>query len=241
MTLDYLLEDVSGDPAAYRDGMIALMERMTQSLARRGLARPVFLSAFECGTQDVTSGYALDGQWDLAWNHADHQLIFSGPSYAFPLDDTGRLTDQGRSAKAAQSAAALLALQDGQHWHCPTIQLAERVGTHIRLICEAMAPLEIDPNDPFGAGPTAGFRLDGVTNGAKIKSVSIDPKDRKTVLVTCTRRPEGPDLHIAYAHGAQPAAGPYPANRGALRDTWGKADLHRWALPARLRVTDGAR
>lgn len=236
VTLDYVLEDISGDPTAYRDGMIALMERITRSMAKHGLARPVFLSAFDCGTQSITHGPALDGQWELSWNHADHQLVFTAPAYAFEIDDTGRLTDAGRRAKAALSATALLATQEGQRWQCPTIQLAERHGTSIRLICEAMEGLEIDATDPFGAGPHAGFRLDGVTNGAKLKSVSIDPKDRKTVILTCTKRPEGDDLYVAYAHGAEFTTGPYPANRGALRDVSGQ----RWALPARLRVTDGA-
>ncbi len=240
VTLDYLLEDISGDPAAYRDGIIALMERITRGMANHGLARPIFLSAFDCGTQTITSGPALDGQWELSWNHADHQLVFTGPSYAFAIDDTGRLTDEGRRAKAAQSAAALLAVQAGQRWQCPTIQLAERDGKDIRLICEAMAALEVDPADPFRAGPHAGFRLEGVTNGAAINSVSIDSKDRKSVVLACTKRPEGEDLFVTYAHGADPVPGLYPANRGSLRDASGADGVHRWALPARLRVQDGA-
>ena len=240
VTLDYVLEDVSGDPAAYRDGMIGLMERITRTLAAQGLARPVFLSGFDCGTQDITTGPALDGQWDLSWNHGDHQLVHTCPSYAFAIDDTGRLTDAGRSAKAAIAAEALLATQAGKRWLCPTIQLAERDGATIRLTCEAMDPLLIDPADPFGAGSAAGFALDGVTNDARIKTVTIDPADPKAVLLRCTKRPEGSDLHVSYAHGQPPAAGAYPANRGALRDTWGADGLHRWALPVRLRVTGGA-
>jgi hypothetical protein len=235
VTLDYVLEDISGNATAYRDGMIALMERITRSMAKHGLARTVFLSAFDCGTQTITSGPALDGQWELSWNHADHQLVFTAPSYAFPIDDTGRLTDEGRRTKADIAANALLAVQAGQHWRCPTIQLAERHGKEIRLVCEAMDILEIDAADPFNAGPLAGFRLDGATNGAALKSVSIDPKDRKAVILTCTKPPEGADMTVSYAHGAEPGTGPYPANRGALRDGGG-----RWALPARLRVTDGA-
>lgn len=235
VTLDYVLEDISGDPTAYRDGMIALMERITRSMAKHGLARPVFLSAFDCGTQTITTGPALEGQWELSWNHADHQLVFTAPSYAFPIDDTGRLTDDGRRSKAEIAADALLAVQAGQRWLCPTIQLAERHGTTIRLVCEAMEALEIDAADPFGTGPLAGFRLDGVTNGARLKSVSVDPKDRKTLILTCTKQPEGADLTVSYAHGADPGNGPYPSNRGALRDSGA-----RWALPARLRVTDGA-
>jgi len=239
ITLDFALEDLSGDPIAYRDGMIALMERVTRSMAKRGLSRPVFLASFDCGTQSITTGPALHGQWELSWNHADHQLVIPCPAYAFAIDDTGRLTDAGRRQKAAIGAEALLAVQSGERWLCPTIQLAERSGTDIRLICAAKDPLRLDPADPFGAGRTFGFRLDGVTNSATLRSVKVDPNDPKALILHCSKRPEGADLHLAYAHGAQASTGPHPANRGALRDAWGQNGLRRWALPARLRVTDG--
>ena len=35
VVLDYTLEDLTGDPVAYRDGMIALMERMTRGMAKQ--------------------------------------------------------------------------------------------------------------------------------------------------------------------------------------------------------------
>jgi hypothetical protein len=234
-----VLEDVSGDPIGYRDGILALMERITRSLGALGFSRPVFLAGFDCGTHRITTGPALYGQWELSWNHGDHQLVFTSPSYAFAMDDTGRLTDAGRRAKAEISAEALLAVQAGGKWLCPTIQLAERAGNDIRLICEAADNLVIDAADPFGAGPQAGFRLDGVTNGAKIKKVEIDPKDRRVVILRCSKRPEGA-VEVAYAFGAAPHDGPYPANAGALRDAWGQGSLHRWALPARLTLTEGA-
>ena len=44
---------------------------------------------------------------------------------------------------------------------------------------------------------------------------------------------------VTYAHAAQPGEGPYPANRGALRDAWGEGARRRWALPARLKLTGG--
>lgn len=239
VTLDYVLEDVSGDALAYRDGILALMERITRSLGALGFSRPVFLAGFDCGTHRITTGPALHGQWELSWNHSDHQLVFTAPSYAFAIDDTGRLTDAGRRAKAELSAEALLAVQSGAKWLCPTIQLAERAGNDIRLICEAADTLVIDAADPFGAGASAGFRLDGVTNDAKIKKVEIDPKDRRAVILRCSKRPEGA-VEVAYAFGAAPNDGPYPANAGALRDAWGQGGLHRWALPARLTLTEGA-
>jgi hypothetical protein len=237
VTLDYVLEDISGDPVAYRDGMLALMERITRAMTKRGLARPVFLAAFDCGTQEITEGAALEGQWELSWNHGDHQLIFTAPSYSFAIDDTGRLTDEGRRAKAAITTEALLVHQSGKSWRCPTIQLAERDGKDIRLTLEAETPLVIDKADPFHAGKAAGFRLDGVTNGATIKAVEIDEKDQRMVILRCSKRPEGPELQVAYAFGAAPGSGPYPANAGALRDEWEKDGLYRWALPARLKVT----
>jgi hypothetical protein len=238
VVLDYTLEDLTGDPVAYRDGMIALMERITRGMAKWGLARPVFLAAFDCGTQTVTHGPGLEGQWELSWNHGDHQLVFAAPSYAFQIDDTGRLTDAGRTAKASLLADALLAVQAGGRWQCPTIQLAERAGKDIRLICAASDGLVIDEGDPFGAGKTAGFALHGVTNGAKITGVEIDKTDAKAVILRLSKRPEG-QVFVTYAHAAEPGAGPYPANRGSLRGDFGEGSCRRWALPARLKLTDG--
>ena len=236
VVLDYTLEDLSGDPVAYRDGMIALMERITRGMAKEGLARPIFLSCFDCGTQDVTRGPGLEGQWELSWNHSDHRLVLAAPSYAFQIDDTGRLTDAGRSEKAALLAEALLAVEGGGKWLCPTIQLAEWTAEGIRLTCEAQEPLVLDPDDPFAAGPLAGFALEGVTNGARLTGVGIDTGDPKAVVLTCSGRPEG-NVFVTYAHAAAPASGPYPANRGALRSDHGEGRLRKWALPARLKLT----
>jgi hypothetical protein len=236
--LDYTLEDLTGDPLAYRDGMIALMERITRGMAKQGLARPVFLAAFDCGTQTVTRGPGLEGQWELSWNHGDHRLVFAAPSYAFRIDDTGRLTDEGRAEKAVLMTEALLAIHGGGKWLCPTIQLAERAGRDIRLICEAQDGLVIDRDDPFAAGKLAGFALEGVTNGAKITGVEVDKADAKAVVLTCSKQPEG-EVYVTYAHAAAPREGPYPANRGALRGDFGDGAIRRWALPARLKLTGG--
>ncbi len=238
VVLDYTLEDLTGDPVAYRDGMIALMERITRGMAQRGLARPIFLTSFDCGTQEVTRGPGLEGQWELSWNHADHQLVFAAPSYAFQIDDTGRLTDAGRAEKAFLMTEALLAVHGGGRWHCPVIQLAERAGDHIRLVCEAQDALVIDPDDPFDAGETAGFALEGVTNGATLTGIEFGKHDTKAILLRCSHRPEG-EIHVTYAYGSKPGTGPYPANRGALRGVFGAGGLRRWALPARLKLTEG--
>ncbi|HLQ19977.1 MAG TPA: hypothetical protein VK146_13450, partial [Tabrizicola sp.] len=236
VVLDYTLEDLTGDPLAYRDGMIALMEQITRSMARQGLARPVFLSAFDCGTRTVTRGPGLEGQWELSWNHGDHRLVLAAPSYAFQIDDTGRLTDEGRAEKAQLLTEALLAVHGGGKWLCPVIQLAEWQDDHIRLVCEAQDHLEIDAGDPFGAGPMAGFALEGVTNGAGIIGVEVDKADPKVVLLRCSARPAG-EVYVTYAYAADTGEGLYPANRGALRGDFGSGRLRRWALPARLKLT----
>lgn len=236
VVLDYALEDLTGDPVAYRDGMIALMERITRGMAKQGLARPVFLAAFDCGTQSVTRGPGLEGQWELSWNHGDHQLVFAAPSYAFQIDDTGRLTDEGRAEKAVLLTEALLTVQGGGKWLCPTIQLAEWSEGGIRLICEAQEGLVVDPDDPFGAGPLAGFALEGVANGAGITGIEVDKGDPKAVMLTCSRKPAG-EVFVTYAHAAGAGTGPYPANRGALRGDFGAGAVRRWALPAKLKLT----
>lgn len=236
--LDYCLEDVTGDPTAYRDGILAVMARLTRSLGDYGLPAPVFLASFDCGTQSITSGPALEGQWELSWNNGAHNLLFTCPSYAFELDDTGRLTDQGRRQKAEIGAEALIAHQAGTRWICPTLQLAEADGKDIRITCASVEKLVLDKSDPYGAGKAAGFRLLGTK--ATIKSVEIAANDPKAVILRLSSRPEG-DVYVTYAHGAPAGRGPYPANAGALRDDWSAkgthGPLHRWALPARLKVT----
>lgn len=246
--LDFALEDVSGDAAAYRDGVIALMDRITAELGRLGLPPPIYIAAFECGTWDIVAGAVIEGQWELAWNHAAHDLNIVLPGYMLELDQNGRLTEAARDLRAAMSAEALSVLSQGGHWSCPVLHLAERDGKVIRVTAQGEGALEIDKDDPFGAGKLAGFRLDGVENGAAITKVAIDPKDKRAVLLTCSKVPEGADLQVTYAFGAEPVKGPFPANCGALRDTFEpalaapdddpalRAGLKRWALPARLKL-----
>lgn len=243
VTLDFVLEDVQSSALEYRDGMLRVMAAATQVLAAEGFAAPLFLTVFETGTHSMTSGAALDGQWELSWNHAEHRLVTVAPGYMFALDDTGRLTGSGRRRRAAMHAEALELIGAGGDWHCPVLHLAERDGDAIRVTCRAAGPLTLDPRDPFGAGPAAGFALLGCDNGARVTGVTVAPDDPLAVVVQCSTRPEGAALRLAYAAGAGAGAGPFPANCGALRDDWQAPDedgpLHRWALPALLPVRDG--
>lgn len=242
--LDYALEQVGGEAHEYRDGMIALMDAIQAGLAKRGFDRPLFLARFDCGSAALVDHPAIAGQWELGWNHGEHRLIQTAPSYMFALDDHDRPTDAARIEMAEMTAAALAMAQD---WACPRLYLAEqsrKSPTRIRVTLQAKTPLYLDLEDPFDAGPQAGFRLIGAKNGAKITKVEIDPKDDRAVIVTCDKAPSGADLRLAYAVGAAPRAGAYAANCGALADEWGLTSatgrrLRRYALPACLPVTQG--
>jgi hypothetical protein len=53
----------------------------------------------EGGLPAVAPDHVLTGQWELAWNHGDHRLIQSAPSYMFARDDTDRPTDEARHVR----------------------------------------------------------------------------------------------------------------------------------------------
>ncbi len=244
ITLDYALEDLSGDRAAYRDGMIAVMEEATVRLGKLGFSQPLFVATFDCGTHRITESPALAGQWDLSWNHAAHRLTYVAPGYAFAQDATARLTAAGCHDRAALYAAALQTVETGGDWRCPVIHLAEAKGQTIRAVCASASGLVIDKSDPFGAGKAAGFRLVGA-GVPKILKAEIDPADDKAVLLQCSGPLPGAGVQLAYAYGAAAGEGPFPANCGALRDSWsgtaGTRALHRWALPALLPVQPAGR
>ena len=227
--LDFALEDLSGDATAYRDGMLATMQRIGDGLWSLGYDKPLFVARFEAGLTGPGAEAVLAGQWELAWNHGDHRLIHSAPSYMFTLDRYDRPTEEARIQMAEMTAAALSA---GADWRCPTLFLAEREpgdGRSLRVTLQAEGDLVLEP-----AGTTHGFALLNA-GSATIETITIAPDDPQALLIRCSARPEGTDLRLAYAAG-----GP-----GGVRDGWSLASatgatLHRWALPAILPVTDGA-
>jgi hypothetical protein len=247
--LDFALEDVQSTPEAYRDAMIALMENITRSFAQDGIPAPPFYAFFECGTQDIAADSALEGQWELAWNNAGHNLSIVAPTYMLALDANARLNTQQMVLRAAMSAEAIAFVQAGERWFCPTLQLAEHDGALIKVTAKCHGELMLDSADPFSSGKNFGFSLEGVAEGIEIKSVAVDPKDKKSLVVICNRPVTGPNPTLRYASGQAPRLDiGYPANCGALRDKF-EAQLHheslgddaallrRWALPARLKIT----
>lgn len=246
--LDFALEDVLSTPIEYRDAMIALMENISRAFAADGIPAPRFLSFFECGTHDIVEDSTLEGQWELAWNNAGHDLIIVAPTYMLALDQDARLQPPALALRSAISAEALSIAHNGERWYCPTLHLAERDGKKIRVTAQCHGKLVLDTEDPFGSGAHFGFALDGVKKDISITDVKIDPKDPKALLITCNKPIEGPAPVLRYASGQKPRKGAgYPANCGALRDefepllhhdetTTDLPLLRRWALPVRLKI-----
>lgn len=237
--LDFSLEDQTASAGTYAAGIRALMGQIERDMARRGLHRPHFLMTFEAGTHSVSSHAAMLGQWELVWSHGAFSLAFPAPGYMFEQTRFGRPTDAARQRMAEMDAHALVALSNRQEWLCPLFLLAEYQGHEVRVTARAMTGLVIDPaltNDP-----ACGFSLSGT--GVRVTSARIAEDDPQALILTCDGAPLG--CNLRYAYGADPSGDAFPANRGAIRDTWmGESlmggPLHRWALPAVLPVQRGA-
>lgn len=234
--LDFAMEAIGGSPAEYRDGMLQVMSAIEDGFHAAGLDHPLFLARFDTGSAALADSPAIEGQWELGWNHGAHRFVQSAPNYMFARNSHDRPTPEAQVEMAEMSAAAISA---GTTWLCPRLHLAERSMKKpnvIRVTARADSALEIDRDDPFGAGAMAGFSLQGAENGAQIKSVRIDKDDPQLILVECDKHPVGEKLRLCYAVGVH--------NAGALRDGWRLASrtgrvLARYALPALLPITDG--
>lgn len=228
VTLDFALEDHSDTARAYRDGMLAVMDAVSDGLWALGFDRPLFVARFESALPDVAPQAALDGQWELSWSHGDHRLLYAAPAYMFARDAYDRPTDAARQQQAEMTASAIA---EAATWKCPTLHLAELEGTTIRVATRAAGPLLLDEK---ALKRGHGFAVLGDGNLPQITGMSIAPDDPQTLLITLSEAPEQSDLRLSYA-----TDGP-----GALRDDWHLdsstgARLHRWALPANLPVTGG--
>lgn len=258
-------DQAPGDADAFHRAALAQLDAIAAQLAGRNLGRTRFLTVADCGTwwqhDAAANRAAIEGMHRLILRPGVHQLIVAAPGYMFAQDDLGQPTPQAQAARAAIEAHALDADLARKDWACPLLCLAERHDGLIRATFKTLGPLRIDPADPFGAGPAAGFALAGT--GAGIASVTLAPDDPGAVLI----RPDGPllpgpgatELRLDYATGGPPRArrtfggpgGGFGPACGALRDDWSApapdtgagpgpdpgaagATLHRWALPASL-------
>ncbi|MGR3610749.1 MAG: hypothetical protein ACU0BN_18120 [Sulfitobacter sp.] len=243
VSLDFTLEDVISTGPEWTVGMYRLMTRITNLFAEYSIRKPLFTAVFDAGSCAISDTAVLRAQWELAWNKGGHDHVYTAPGYMFAQDEFGRPTPDARIEMAEMDAHAIEAYNSDAPWSCPVLLLAEREadGKVIRCRGQAMGALTIDADDPLNAGESCGFRFAGDTSAARILDVRVDTKDRNDLLITCDKPPQGKDLTLCYALGHPASDDGMPANRGALRDSFGYVSatgrmLHRWALPAALPV-----
>ena len=243
VSLDFTLEDVISTGPKWRLGTYILMTRITELFADHGIRKPLFTAVFDAGSCDISDSAVMRAQWELAWNKGGHDHVYTAPGYMFSQDEFGRPTPEARIEMAEMDACAIEAYNSDAPWSCPVLLLAEREadGRVIRCRGQAMGAFIIDTDDPLNAGESYGFRFEGDTQEARIVDVRVDTKDRNDLMITCDKPPNGKDLTLCYAVGHPASNDGMPANRGALRDSFGYVSatgrmLHRWALPAALPV-----
>lgn len=212
------IERVQGDdPARIAAETRALMAAVEAELHARNLPRAPFVMFAEGGDHP-----AQQAHWELAWNHRPQRLIIPGPLYGIEQTEFARPTEVGLARMAELTAHALTI----PGWHCPIPLLAEVRKKRLRVICQSMSPLVLDPDLPHG------FALSGVAKRVAIEAVEIAPDDPRAVILTLDRQIDGERPVLTYASGATAS--------GALRDDWsapfGDGALHRWALPAMLSI-----
>lgn len=242
---EFTLEDTQSDAKAYRNGVFDFIAKLTKDLATLGLRRPPILAVFDCGTHQVNDHPILRAQWDLAWQGMDHGLHYVAPGYMFQYDQFGRATMDAIWQMAEMEAVVLDVLYQEERWTCPVFLLAERETDPkvIRVKADAIEDLVIDTSDPFGAGSSCGFSIEGAKKKIKITKVEIAQDDPKDILLTCDTSLEGKDLKLLYAFGIalKRDSVDFPSACGAIRDTWTFSSktgrtLHRWALPVAIPI-----
>ena len=241
--LEFTLEDVLSSEAEWQSGIFKTMDAVCDLFSDQGLRKPLFVSVFDAGTQNISDHTTIRAQWALSWNSGSHDFVFSAPSYMFALDTYGRPTRDACLQMAEMDASAVEALNEDQTWSCPVLLLAEREDdpTIIRCRGQAETKFVLDSDDPLNSGDACGFQFENDDAGAKIIAVQVAADDPNDVLITCDKPPQGTNLTLLYAIGHTPSNDGMPANRGALRDRWSLKSrtgvrLHRWALPAALPV-----
>lgn len=233
------------DAARFHAEALGWLNLIAARIAPGELGRPRFLMVADGGPwwahDPARNRAAIEGQHRLFLRPGLHDVTPVAPSYMFAQDDLGQPTPEAMAERAMIEAAALETLLRRQPWICPLMCLAEREDRTVRAVFKAAGPLVINPADPFGAGPAAGFALAGTTAG--IAGVEIAPDDPQSVLIHLDGplEPEGgTEPRLDYAVGGPPRGrgAAHPPACGALRDDWsldhGGRVLRRWALPGSL-------
>ena len=208
VAVDFGTEDLHSDAGEFATGFRHLLDRITAEMRARAMPAPVFLASPEAGDHPSTRALC-----ELAWSHGRHRLILPCPGYAFARDRFGRPLGRARARAAEMDAYALAAVESGEDWQCPLPLLAEYRGHEIRVSFRALRPLIVDADDPFSAGPGAGFAISG--SDIRVQSVRRAADDAQALILTCDRAlcplPDGQIPQLLFALGP---------GGSAVRDDW---------------------
>ena len=219
VSVDFVLEDVSGKAEAWAADMIEFMRSFEKRVYRLGYSKIHFVSVME--NKDPQR---IEQQFQLGLFPTEQSFSWLAPVYAFDRDRYCRLTEAGMKKRAQTEAAAISKIIQGEDWICPTLLLAEwdESKCAIRVTTNATKDLVLDEKAFNLSDDSAGFSIEGTT----ISDVRIDTDNKRDVLISLSNDLL-PNAELNYA-----------VNRaGALRDAWTDgAGSHRWALPARLKI-----
>jgi hypothetical protein len=253
--LDIAGDDLISSTQAYCAGVMSLLDRLGSEVFGGRLVRPVpVFTLLDSGCQRPLRPEMIAAQWELSLFHGGYSYCVAAPAYMFARRPDGWLDDTGRLHRAEMIGAAMShvsapersspAEPENEGWVCPTPLLAEWDGKAVRVTFRAETDLVLDAADPFGAGPSFGFRVLDDQGGvaAEVTAVTVAKDDPKALQLDLSRAP-APGMTLCYACGATAdLSRRYPANCGAVRDEWAMLSvdgsvLRRWALPCHLKLT----
>jgi hypothetical protein len=218
-------------------GAVAKSIRHDAAVAAGQSSFPHIIVSQSAGTaKDGTSEVILaEGQLDTA--HPALGILVATPTYPYArMQDMPATLEPAAQMRVDElEALAVAARQENQPWFCPSLRQAYGRETLVLVEFAALSPLVLETG-------FHGIDIVGASNSPQITNVAITGT---TVRLTLDKVPEGRDVFITYAWGAQrdAATDGKHANQGALRDSWSHPSLlqpgetlHRYALSGRVRL-----
>lgn len=238
---DQIADDQDAD--SFHRALLAHLDNLAGAIAAADLPPARFLITLDCGgwwgTGAPRARIAAEALCRLALCPGTHDLTVTGSTAPLAQDRLGQPLREAALVQAELESLALESLAGRAAWTAPTLCLVERDSPRsLRALFKSSAPLVLDPEDPMGTGPLAGFALTGAP-GVEIAEAMIDPQDDRSVRLTLSADlPRDVPARLDYAIPTAPDPDRrLPGWAGALRDDWQGATgtgglVHRWALPA---------
>ncbi len=196
---------------------------------------PVIVVSQSGGGRDRGDSPVILAEAQLDIDHWSLGAVVATPKYHLALQPGTRssLTPAAALYVSEIEAIAADAVLNAGQWYCPRLTHALLDGRVITGHFMANNDERLVLEDPAAHG----FSLGGDPGNARIAGVAVDGL---TVRVELTAPPAGV-VELRYAFGATDDRGDgLPANRGSLRDGWGRQALHDPAVTLRRHALSSA-